>query len=67
MVGIMMAVLGIFAFAVLLPILNQAINIGLGSTNSTTLQSLLRLYPVWIALGLMAAIGTYFTLYQVQQ
>ena len=67
MVGIMMAVLGIFAFAMLLPLINQAVSVGIANTNSTTLQALFRLYPIWIALGLMTAIGTYFTLYSTQQ
>ena len=52
-IGIIMGIVTIMTFAICLPILTMAINMGINNTNSSTLQFIFSTYPLFMGLGVL--------------
>lgn len=60
-IAIIITVITVMVFAAVLPLLNDAIAMVVANTNSTSLQAVVQLYPLFLALGIVIAILTYTT------
>jgi ABC-type uncharacterized transport system fused permease/ATPase subunit len=67
MIGILMVPIILITFAIMLPLINTAISMGLNNTNNTTLQFIINMYPIFIGLGILIMIITYLTIVQPAQ
>lgn len=60
-IAIIITVITVMVFAAVLPLLNDGIAQIVANTNSTSLQAVVQLYPLFLALGIVIAILTYTT------
>lgn len=66
-IGVMIGIMTIITFVVLLPILTQFIDIGKNATNSSMIQMLMDLFPIFLGLGILISILIYTTASQPVQ